>query len=292
MNSIGQTLRRARIERGLALEDVAARTRINPRHLEAIEADNRAAIPGIFFYRSFARQYASFLSADTAAAIERMLALEEPPGEAQPHHEILTALAAVPKSLPNRMPRTSNRPAITSVVLLLAALLGTSGLYAWWNKARRVQTVAAPPVVKAAPQRETPVVVSPAVSKQPELVTASAAPAANEGDSVVLQIAATEPTWLSFSADGKRVFSGTLQIGESKIFQARENARMTVGNAGGLEVKLNGKPTGPLGPHAQVRNVVFTPAGFQVVKPAPKPPEDEAVPGAVASQSERVVQPF
>ena len=123
-------------------------------------------------------------------------------------------------------------------------------------------------------------------------MTASAAPAANEGDSVVLQIAATEPTWLSFSADGKRVFSGTLQIGESKIFQARENARMTVGNAGGLEVKLNGKPTGPLGPHAQVRNVVFTPAGFQVVKPAPKPPEDEAVPGAVASQSERVVQPF
>ena len=156
MNSIGQTLRRARIERGLALGEAAARTRINARYLDAIEADNRAAIPGIFFYRSFVRQYASVLSADVAAAVERLLALEEPAGEPQRHGEILAALAAMPRPLPNRMPRTSNLPAMTSVVLLLAALLGTSGLYAWWTKTRQPQTVASPPVAKAAPQRETP----------------------------------------------------------------------------------------------------------------------------------------
>ena len=41
-------------------------------------------------------------------------------------------------------------------------------------------------------------------------------------------------------------------------------ARMTVGNAGGIEVRLNGKPIGPIGKSGQVRVVVFTPDNFEV----------------------------
>jgi hypothetical protein len=47
---------------------------------------------------------------------------------------------------------------------------------------------------------------------------------------------------------------------------------MKVGNAGGLEVRLNGKAIGPLGARGQVREVLFTPGNnFQILEP-PAPP--------------------
>ena len=40
---------------------------------------------------------------------------------------------------------------------------------------------------------------------------------------------------------------------------------LLIGNAGGLEISLNGKPIGPVGPRGQIRIVELTPAGFQIV---------------------------
>ncbi len=45
---------------------------------------------------------------------------------------------------------------------------------------------------------------------------------------------------------------------------------MKVGNAAGIEVRLNGKLLAPLGAHGQVLVVVFTPDKFQIVPQAPK----------------------
>jgi hypothetical protein len=50
---------------------------------------------------------------------------------------------------------------------------------------------------------------------------------------------------------------------------------MTVGNAGGIEVRLNGKPIGPIGKSGQVRRVVFTPDNFEVL-PLDLPPTTPA----------------
>jgi hypothetical protein len=43
---------------------------------------------------------------------------------------------------------------------------------------------------------------------------------------------------------------------------------MKVGNAGGLDVRWNGKAIGPIGPRGQVRVVLFTPENFQILAPA------------------------
>ena len=45
---------------------------------------------------------------------------------------------------------------------------------------------------------------------------------------------------------------------------------MLVGNAGGVEISLNGKPIGPIGPRGQVRVVEFTPASEDGDDYAPK----------------------
>jgi cytoskeletal protein RodZ len=51
--SLGEQLRRARLERGVNLREVAEQTRITMRHLEAIEADDYNALPGGIFNKSF-----------------------------------------------------------------------------------------------------------------------------------------------------------------------------------------------------------------------------------------------
>jgi hypothetical protein len=69
------------------------------------------------------------------------------------------------------------------------------------------------------------------------------------------------------SSDGKPVFSGILQANQSKSVGGKQFAKMRVGNAAGLEVRLNGKLLGPLGARGQVLIVLFTPDNFQIVSP-------------------------
>ena len=74
-----------------------------------------------------------------------------------------------------------------------------------------------------------------------------------------------EATWLSVSSDGKPVFSGILQANQTKSVGGRQFAKLRVGNAAGIEVRLNGKLLGPLGARGQVLIVLFTPDNFQIV---------------------------
>jgi cytoskeleton protein RodZ len=85
---------------------------------------------------------------------------------------------------------------------------------------------------------------------------------------VVLNLAATEETWLSITSDGKQIFSGVLQPSQTKTLTGLEAAKLRVGNAGGLEVRWNGKPIGPIGPRGQVRVILFTPENFQILEPS------------------------
>ena len=91
--------------------------------------------------------------------------------------------------------------------------------------------------------------------------------AAPAGSKVELALTATEETWLSVSSDGTPIFSGLLEANQTKTIEGKDVAKLRVGNAAGLEVRLNGKPLGPLGAHGQVRDLVFTPDKFQIVSP-------------------------
>ncbi len=81
MLSVGETLKRARLEQGLDLCTVAAQTKISAKYLEAIESDDRKLLPSGFFYKSFVEQYAKSLSLDTQeidAEVDRVLSADEP----------------------------------------------------------------------------------------------------------------------------------------------------------------------------------------------------------------------
>jgi len=88
---------------------------------------------------------------------------------------------------------------------------------------------------------------------------------------VRVQLTAVETVWVSAKTDGKFVFSGTLEPNESRTVAATNNVVLRLGNAGGVNIVLNGKPLGAVGPRGQVRTVQLTSGGFKIVSGKPVP---------------------
>ncbi|TVX93921.1 helix-turn-helix domain-containing protein [Paenibacillus agilis] len=58
MSELGQMLKKARLEKGLSLDDVQEATKIRRRYLEAIEEGDYNVLPGSFYVRAFVKTYA------------------------------------------------------------------------------------------------------------------------------------------------------------------------------------------------------------------------------------------
>jgi cytoskeleton protein RodZ len=94
--------------------------------------------------------------------------------------------------------------------------------------------------------------------------------ASNPNATVRVELTADEPVWVLARADGKFLFSGTLEPKQTRVVEANGTLLLRLGNAGGVNITLNGKPIGTVGSKGQVRDVQFTSGGFHIVA-APKP---------------------
>jgi len=271
MFSVGEALRRARLEQGLDVSTVAARTKISARYLEAIEADDRKALPSGFFYKSFVDQYARALSLDTreiGSEVDRLLSADAPlplPGQENTDARYLPPVTATPRFRHRGLYTT-----LAAFAALTLVVVGCSAVYVWWHNLRTT-TVAKTAIVIQRPAAQVgamPVALGNSHNVAPSPARAPVAPAISDAK-VLLDLMAREETWLSVSSDGKPVFSGLLQPNQSKTVEGKQFAKIRVGNAGGLEVRLNGRLLGPLGERGQVLVVLFTPDNFQIV-PVPK----------------------
>lgn len=64
MSELGQLLRKARLEKGISLEDMQETTKIRKRYLEAIEDGNYKLLPGNFYVRAFIKSYSESVGLD------------------------------------------------------------------------------------------------------------------------------------------------------------------------------------------------------------------------------------
>ncbi|MCU1336321.1 MAG: transcriptional regulator, family [Bryobacterales bacterium] len=284
MTSVGSILRSARERHGRGVAEIAGELCLTQHYLLAIEDDDVKSLPGVFFYKNFVKQYAAIVGVNEAelrAGVDALTAAAEEP-------VLPGALAQSPVRPMDPIVADNNRRYFAnarlgvSVAGLAAALLACSGFYAWWSRPAQAAATARrtpPPMIQPAPPSlpvVSTVVPVPAVSTPTQNPAAETAPVKVTAEAltqttvdginhVVLNLSATEKTWLSITSEGKRLFSGFLEPSQTKTLTGLEVARMTVGNAGGIEVRLNGKPIGPIGKSGQVRVVVFTPDNFQVL---------------------------
>jgi len=275
---VGAVLRQERLKKQLSIEDVAGQTRISHRFLRAIEADDFATLPGLVFTRNFVRQYAAVLDVDPAPLLARLPAydLESAPMPAMP-------LASSDRSWWD--PRWNS--AIASLAWIVLAGGAAAAAYLYFNRppprpqqagvgqagvgqAGVGQAGAAPAVVPPAP-------VAAQVQPSPQAAAPTEVPApappvdrpTADTHAVRVIITARDDSWVQVTAEGKTAFIGVLKAGESRNFDSDGPVRVRTGNAGGIDISLNGKQLDPLGPPGQIRSVSLTAEGPQY---APKTP--------------------
>ena len=265
--SVGEKLRDQRTRLNLDLDSLSKNTRISRKHLEAIEADRPENCPAFFFYRSFVHQYAAAVGlkpADFDAEIDRLQpapASVLEPGAPEPF----------PLKAPDSIVSDSNRVHFSGrgkvwgpAVALLAVVIGCSVLYTWWRNREADAAQPHPDVPSVAATQKPPARIIPPVAAR----SVSAPVTTSPDDRVVVAVTSKEAVWISLSAEGKPPISASLEPGEMRTIGSKERVRLGVGNAGVVDVTLNGKSIGPIGSPGQVRVIVFTTEGFQILPPS------------------------
>ena len=79
-----------------------------------------------------------------------------------------------------------------------------------------------------------------------------------------LQLKAVEETWVSLQVDDQSEKEMTFKAGEGISVQASNRIRIIIGNAGGLDLILNGKPLDKFGKPGEVLTLLFTAQGVEV----------------------------
>lgn len=240
----GERLRTAREAAGLSLADVGARTRVQQRHLEAIETDDFAALPSITYAVGFAKAYARAVGVD----------------EVETAREIRTAMGSVARpTVPEYKPYQIEEPrriAPRGLVIagIIVAVLILIGAIVWFSGALggSASSVAPAPEESAAP-------IDQAVPQ------ATPAPTPSVAANGQVTLTATDQVWIRvYDADNKTLLLKTLQPGESYNVPANANHPMVnIGRPEKLNVTVNGVAVPPLGrPAHAIKNVEVSAAAL------------------------------
>jgi len=213
--AFGERLKREREMRGVGLEEISAATRISTRFLAALENERWHELPGGVFNRGFIRAVARYLGLDEEAMIaEYALVTHDAPK------------VAVWADSPAR----ARAPMLAWILLVIMGVLAAGGWYAWRHYA---------PLWHAWRQ---PIPLSPNVAPTPLPPPAVASPAgAPEPEVLQLKIDAVKPTRVKVTVDGVVKFDGTMQVNQSKRFEAKEKFEVSSENSSAVLLELNGQ---------------------------------------------------
>ncbi|MDF0542016.1 helix-turn-helix domain-containing protein [Sphingobium sp. H39-3-25] len=251
----GDTLRRAREDQGLALQEVATRTRVPVRQLEMIERNDFAGLPGLPYAVGFARAYARAIGIDEVAIAagvrEALGGTDMQAGRYE----------AFEPADPARVP-----PRYLAWTALAIALILAAGFGVW-----RTQLFTPPTDEQIAAAQQAPAVAARPAAGQP------ARPAPAEGPVV---LTALDAVWLRiYDQTGERLLEKEMAKGESYTVPADANNPMILtGRPDTLAVTVGGRPVPPLGPPERTISDMPISAAALLARAAPVPaPGSEAV---------------
>ncbi|HEV3092015.1 MAG TPA: RodZ domain-containing protein [Candidatus Cybelea sp.] len=236
---LGERFRAAREARGISLSDAAERIRIRSLYLAAIEEGNCNAIGPPVYIRGFLRTYARFLGLDPEEAVADF-------NRSRPDQPSASLLAG--EAEPQRGGGARRGAFGGGLLIWLAGAVAVLLIaFVVYNELtlRGQQSTVAVASAEASPSG------LPSATPSPE---PSPTPAAGGPKSLALVLSA--PSWLRVTVDGNVSMEGTFPAGTSKTFHGK-NALVRIGNAGGVEIYVDGKDRGKLGKSGDVVEQVF-----------------------------------
>ena len=288
--SVGTILKEARLAKGLSLMDIEKGTSIRCRYLEAVENDEYDKTPGEVFLKGIIRNYGNFLGLDglelvtmykaSAAGIAAEAARSQGIREVDKVH--LNIQLKETRDIGSgtgkfEMPALPIKQIAAGVAVLAILAAGYFAIPAAIN------------YVKNMPKDE------PKQTQQVQTETKTAAVM----DKVVVELEAEGSCWLEAVADGKELFSGTMQPKEKKTFEAKDKLVIKYGNIGAMKITVNGELVDLKGEHG-VAEKTYTPFNAatasenkaqQEVKEETAPPVSEPAPVAPQAEAPQAAKP-
>ena len=244
--SIGSTLAQARESAGLTLEDVAAKTRIRRTLILGMENDDFSACGGDFYARGHLRTVATAVGADPAQLLAEFDA-QRP--EAAPPRATDVFEPEINAPAERRGP---NWTAAMAAALVL--VVGFGIVQAFSGSDKKGTEAAGTDTSTSAPAR------SPSASSPSPTEGGGSAVAQAPRGKVTVVVRATDRSWVQVTTNtGQELFQGLLQDGQQKTFADRSRIKLVIGNAGGVDLTVNGADIGAPGRRGQVARVQFTP---------------------------------
>jgi cytoskeleton protein RodZ len=262
MSLFGDTLRQARVSKGVTLREAEQATRINRHHLSALEEEDFAVLPPLIYQRGIVRNYSAYLDldpgkslamfeetrgGDSAAELVASVKPLEMPRHWSPNFAIIAfmvvmgavifawvysisfsqepVVSTVPPAIPTVTPIPDDRLALPSPTAIPTA----------------TATAAAPPTSTAVPSPTTTASLAqpaggatqptPVVNQlEPTPVPVAQQQPAPAPGSATVRVIAQGDIQVTVEADGAIVFSGWLGAGSSTEFYTAANFAVTTSN--------------------------------------------------------------
>ncbi|NJQ01918.1 helix-turn-helix domain-containing protein [Streptomyces zingiberis] len=229
--SVGRALQQARLDAGLTVDQVSAVTRVRVPIIQAIEQDDYEPCGGDVYARGHIRAVARAVGVDAAALVDQFDA--EHGGRPQP-------TPAAPLFEAERIRPEPSRPNWTAA--MVAAIVAVIGFVGFTLVSDGDEGKGAPAAGDSATSSPSP---QPSDTKpaDPKPEPSDSAIAAAPADKVTVKLTAEDgSSWiLAKDHNGTVLHQGVLQEGDSRTFTDEEQIDLILGNAGAVQLYVNGK---------------------------------------------------
>lgn len=239
--SLGALIAKSRTDARLSIEDLAKVTNIPPTLLRDMENNNFTKCGGETYARGHLRNMAAKLSVDERTFLDLFEA--EITAPTKPIRQLLNENSVtMPYQEPKRISWKVLAAGSAAALILFA---GAQIIFSNSDNGNEADVVA---TSSASPSNSASEASLPSESAPPQIA----------GGVNVELVASRGTTWLyATNENGTVLFSGQVRQGASKMFSEVKQVNLRVGNAGGVDISVNGKDVGSVGANGEVANLTY-----------------------------------
>lgn len=240
--SLGALITKSRLATRLSIEDLSKLTNIPATLLREMESDNFHKCGGETYARGHLRNIAAKLGVDERVFLD--LFEIEVTAPIKPIRDLLNENSA---TQPYQEPKQVSWKILAGGSIAALILFGG------------IQVIISNVDSGDKPSASVSASAAPSESANPDPVSTKSAAELEISGSVTVQVSATRgTTWLYVTnLEGRSLFSGQIRKGESKEFSDSKEINLRVGNAGGVDITVNGENIGPIGIDGEVVNLTY-----------------------------------
>jgi len=252
--SFGLLLQQARQAAGLSVEQVSEQTRIRPQVIRDLEAGRLESSGGIAYARGHIRSISKVIGADPEVLVAQFNSQIEEANS--PMIDLLAENSATP--LTGQKPKLSYKKLSAIAVGIILVIVIASAISTQMHSKTPSAVATFTPLPKSSATPTTTRTTTPSPTASPTASTTSTTPPITA--STVSFKAVGANSWFSVTdKSGTVLWHGTLYKGATESFTLSGLINVTIGNAGAVDVTINGKDAGFPGALGQVVNIQYGP---------------------------------